>query len=149
MQRLFLVALVIAGPAAAHAFLSSKQACFTAGSSAYQISAGARSPDHKVRIDQQAAHPDLRIQLVDQPETADFVLVDDAGASNACNTSTPLQTIRVDDDEKFPDLTISLSKDASAPGYKLYVLSARFSHEDAAALFGVMRQAALRRDAAR
>jgi hypothetical protein len=150
LQNSLLLALVIAVPAAAQAFLSPKQACFTAGSSAYQISASARWPDYKVRIDQQAAHPDLRIQLVDQPEIADFVLVDDFDATqtNACRTSVPIKTIRIDEDEKFPDLTISLSADAPAPDYKLYVHSARFSHQDAAALFGVMQQAARKRDLA-
>ena len=38
--------------------------------------------------------------------------------------------------------------DAPAPDYKLYVHSARFSHQDAAALFGVMWQAARKRDLA-
>ncbi len=149
LQNSLLLALVVAVPAAAQAFLSPKQACFTAGSSAYQISASAWTPDYKVRIDNRAAQPDLRIQLVDQPEIADFVLVDDFDATprSACRTSVPLKTIRIDEDEKFPDLTISLSKDA-ASDYKLYVHSARFSHQDAAALFGVMQQAARQRDLA-
>ncbi len=149
LQNSLLLALVIAVPAAAQAFLSPKQACFTSGSAAYQISASA-SPDYRVRIDRAAAQPDLRLQLVDQPEIADFVLVDDfdAAQGNACRASVPLKTIRIDEAEKFPDLTISLSTDAPAPDYKLYVHSARFSHQDAAALFGVMWQAARKRDLA-
>ncbi len=141
LQHSLLLGLVIAIPAAAQAFLSPRQPCFTAGSAAYQISASAWRPDFKVKIDNHAAQPDLRIQLIDQPEIADFVLVDDfdPGQTNACRTSLPLKTIRIDEDEKFPDLTIALSSDgAAAPDYKLYVQSARFSHQDAAALFGVI-----------
>ncbi len=84
------------------------------------------------------------MQLVDEPAAADFVLVDDfdAAASNACRTSMPLRTIRVDDATAHPDLTISLAGGDAAPDFKLYVHSARFSHEEAAALFGVMWQAA-------
>jgi hypothetical protein len=83
------------------------------------------------------------MQLVDDPAAADFVLVDDfdATASGACRTSLPLKTIRVNDEAPRADLTISLAGGAAAD-FKLYVHSARFSHEEAAALFGVMWQAA-------
>jgi hypothetical protein len=151
-----LFALVIAIPAAGQAFfpvgqafLSPSQDCFTSGSSAYRISSTSQ-PDFRVRIDNAAAKPDLRIQLIDQSASADFVLVDDLDAAqgHACPASTALKTIRIDDNEKSPDLTISLSTDATPSDYKLYVHSARFSDQDAAALFGVMWQTSRRRDLA-
>jgi hypothetical protein len=156
-QKCTLFGLVVAVPAAAQAFLPPTHPCFTFGASTYQISASAPAPDYKVRIDNRAAHPDLRIRLVDQADIADFVLVDDVDATegNACATSTPLKTIRIGADEMLADLTISLaSEDASrasevdAPDLKLYVGSARFSHEEAAALFGVMWRASQTRDVA-
>jgi hypothetical protein len=145
-----LLGLVIAVPAAAEAFLSPTHPCFTSGTTTYQISASAPAPDYKVRIDNRAAHPDLRIRLVDQPEIADLVLVDDADATqgNACAASAPLKTIRIDTDETPPDLIISLAGEIDAPDLKLYVRSARFSDEDAAALFGVMWQASRIRNVA-
>jgi hypothetical protein len=146
-QKSVLLGLVVAVPAAAQAFLPSKHSCFTAGTSTYQISASARTPDYKVRIDNHMAHPDLRMQLVDEPAAADFVLADDfdADQGDSCKTPAPVKTIRIDDDEKRPDLTISLAADMDTPDFKLYVHSARFSHQDAAALFGVMWQASRRR----
>ena len=141
-QKCALLGLVAAVPAAAHALLlPTTNPCFTSGTATYRISAAAPAPDYRVRIDNAAAQPDLRVGLVDQPEIADFVLVDDLDAvqGNACAAPTP-KTIRVDAGETLPDLTVSLSQigAADASDFKLYVRSARFSQEDAAALFGVM-----------
>jgi hypothetical protein len=142
-QKCALLGLVAAVPAGAHALLlPTTNPCFTSGTATYRISAAAPAPDYRVRIDNAAAHPDLRVGLVDQPEIADFVLVDDLDAvqGNACAATTPPKTIRVDAGETLPDLTVSLSQigAADASDFKLYVRSARFSQEDAAALFGVM-----------
>ena len=141
-QKCALLGLVAAVPAAAHALLlPATNPCFTSGTATYRISAATPAPDYRVRIDNAAAHPDLRVGLVDQPEIADFVLVDDLDdvQGNACAAPTP-KTIRVDAGETLPDLTVSLSQigAADASDFKLYVRSARFSQEDAAALFGVM-----------
>ncbi len=149
-QKSVLLGLVVAVPAAAQAFLPpADHRCFTAGTASYQLSASAAAPDYKVKIDNRAVHPDLRLQLVNEPTTADFVLVDDLDAADgdACNASA-LRTIRIDDGEKRPDLTISVAADVEAPDFKLYVRSLRFSHEDAAALFGVMWRAERPRDIA-
>ena len=141
-QKCALLGVLAAVPAAAHALLlPTTNPCFTSGTATYRISAAAPAPDYRVRIDNAAAQPDLRVGLVDQPEIADFVLVDDLDAvqGNACAAPTP-KTIRVDAGEMLPDLTVSLSQigAAEASDFKLYVRSARFSQEDAAALFGVM-----------
>lgn len=135
---------IVAVPAAAQTYFSGSEGpCFTAGTSTFQMSSTATSPDYRVKIDSHLARPDLRMQLVDTPETADFVLVDDftSAEGNACKGSAPVKTIKVNSAEPSPDLTISLSGQtlgADADGYKIYVHSARFSHQDAAALFAVM-----------
>jgi hypothetical protein len=133
---------IFAIPAAAQTYFAGSQGpCFTAGTSTFQMSSTAFSPDYRVKIDGHVARPDLRMHLVDTPETADFVLVDDFSSveGNACKAWTAVKTIKVDSEASSPDLTISLSN--QAPGtddFKLYVHSARFSHQDAAALFAVM-----------
>jgi hypothetical protein len=152
MHKSILFGVAIALPITAQGvqiFQTPKQPCFAAGSATYRLSATAHTPDYQVKIDNRAAHPDLHMQLVDDPAAADFVLVDDfdTTASDACRTSLPLKTIRVDDAAPRADLTISLVGD-TAPDFKLYVHSARFSHEEAAALFGVMWQAARPRNVA-
>jgi len=130
-----LLALLVAIPAATAGslFARNEKPCFAAGDAAYRISDGATA-DVTVRIDNAAAHPDLRMQLTDDAASADFVLVDDAEANNACRGT--VQSIRVDPAAHHPDLTVALSRAPAA--YKIYVRSAGFSREDAAALFAVL-----------
>jgi hypothetical protein len=113
--------------------------CFISGDAAYRITAGAAS-DYTVRVDNAAAHPALRLQLVDDPARADFVLMDDSEAANACAGAASVKNIRVDAKAPAPDLTVTLSR---APAdTKIFVRSAHFSQQDAAALFAVMWRAA-------
>jgi hypothetical protein len=130
-----LLALLVAIPAATAGslFAPHDKPCFTAGDAAYRISDGAAA-DVTVRIDNAAAHPDLRMQLTDDAASADFVLVDDADTNNACQGT--VQSIRIDPAAHNPDLTVALSRAPAA--YKIYVRSAGFSREDAAALFAVL-----------
>jgi hypothetical protein len=156
--RKTLILLVLVGvPASAQTFWPGPQGsaslqgpCFTAGTSTFQVSPTAAAPDFRIKIGQ-TARPDLRMQLVDSPETADFVLVDDFSGieGNACNGSSAVKTIKVDSQENAPDLTISLSSQGSDADYKIYVHSARFSHQDAAALFAVLWKLSNRQVAAR
>jgi hypothetical protein len=127
------MALMLVLPAAAGTYFAAPaKSCFVAGSSAYRIAA-AGAADVTVRIDNKAARANLRMQIVDDPAAADFVLIDD-GESNTCPGGA--ETIRLDNEASNPDLTVALSRDAA--DYKLYVRSARFSAQDAAALFAVM-----------
>ena len=136
-----LIVLVVAIPAAtAGSFFSlNDKPCFIAGVAGYRISEDAAA-DFTVRIDNTAAQPNLRMQLVDDSAAADFVLVDDGGAVNACTGAAAIQSIRLDPAAAKPDLTVSLSRAPAA--YKIYVRSASFSQQDAAALFAVIWQTA-------
>jgi len=153
MQRMhigLMLALVMAVPAAAggayfrSGFTSSgnttaAKPCFVAGDAGYLLSANAGAA-HVVRIDNTAAHPDLRLQLVDNPAAADFVLVDDSDASLACDGVSAVESIRIDAAAARPDLTIALSRDPA--DYKIYLHSDRYTEQDAAALAAVIRQKA-------
>ena len=138
-----LLALAIAVPAAAAAansfsfFAAPAKPCFVAGTHAYRFAAKG-SANFTVRIDNAAQHPNLRMQLVDDPATADFVMVDDGDSSAACRDSGMVKSIRLDAGAAKPDLTVTLSREP-AP-YKLYVRSATYSAQDAAALFAVMHR---------
>jgi hypothetical protein len=141
-QKYAILGLVAVVPAGAHALLLQPPApsCLTSGTSTYRISADVETPDYRVRIDNAAERPDLRVGLVDRPEIADFVLVDDLDAAPGEGCAAP-KTIRVGAAEMLPDLTVSLGgidAEHDATDFKLYVRSSRFSQEDAAALFGVM-----------
>jgi hypothetical protein len=143
MDRLHktLILLLVAGiPAAAPPFFATPPAlCFTAGSVTYQVSANAVSADYRVKIDNAAPAPQLRIGLVDAVETADFALVDDNSAfdRNGCDTAGRLKTITLVADGPT-DLTIALTRAASAADLRLFVHSARLGHREAAALLAVL-----------
>jgi hypothetical protein len=163
MERLnkTLILLLVAGipAAAAPPFLLTfsaqpSQLCFTAGSITYQV--GGAAPDYRVKI---AAAGDLRIQLVNDVDLADFALVDDvADADSACDAGGTVRTIKVVDDTSSADVTVSLTQavvqadakeaeettaaavpEPAGADLKLFVNSARFGHRDAAALLAAMR----------
>jgi hypothetical protein len=144
-----LLATAIAVPALATAavpYLSSKDSpCFSVGGSGYRLT-GQRNADYTVKIDNNAALPDLAVQIVDDPSSADFVLVDGTESSSACSDARAIRTIHVDRLANNADLTIALTSDSGA--YKIYAQSAEFSARDAAALFAVMWKAGRKHDVA-
>jgi len=138
-----LMILVVAVPAAAASsfFKSNTKPCFVAGNAGYQLS-GSASANYTVRIDNTAPVPSLRMQLVDDPAAADFVLVDDGDAGNACKTTSAIRSVHIDQAASNADLTVALSR--AEADTKIYVRSAKFSEQDAAALFAVIWQNAHR-----
>jgi hypothetical protein len=140
-----LLVLVVAVPATAAGsfFGANSKPCFIAGDTGYRIS-NSGTADITVRIDNAAAKPDLRMQLVEDSAAADFVLVDDATSVNSCAAVAAVKTVRLDAKAPNPDLTVTLSRAPAA--YKIYLRSAGFSQSDAAALFAAIWQNA-RKDA--
>ena len=132
-----LLAIVVAVPAATAGsfFSSSAKPCFIAGASGYQFSDSAAA-NFTVRIASTATQPSLRMQLVDDSAAADFVLVDDSDTVDACAGAAAVQSIRLDPAARDADLTVVLSRQPA--DYKIYVRSAIFSEQDAAALFAVI-----------
>lgn len=149
-----LLALVAAVPAAAiganSLLLSTNDdaPCFSAGNVGYQLT-GSRTADFTIKIDNDAADPDLVLQLVNDPARADFVLADGAATSGACDGLRTIRTIRIDAQAREPDLTIALRSGDAPSRYRIYASSADFSTQDAAALFAVMTQTGRRAAALR
>jgi hypothetical protein len=145
LHEVLILTAALAVPAAIHAMNAAPKQphCFATGASTYQIVANAPTPDYRIRVDSQAAHPDLRMQLVDRAEHADFVLVDDFsdGEPRTCKSSTPIRTVTLDGATGEPDVTVYLSAGAQGADYRIYVHSARFSQQDAAALLAAMWKA--------
>lgn len=140
-QLIALMALIVAVPVATaggyfgSGNTSAAKPCFIAGNAGYRLSS-AKSANHVIRIDNAAVKPALRMQLVDDPAQADFVLVDDADNAGTCATASRIESIRLDPAAARPELTVTLTH---APAeYKIFVRSAHFTGEDAAALFAVM-----------
>ena len=137
-----LTLMIAVSAAAAHAFFAEPpKPCFVSGANAYRI-AGAEDANVTVRVNATAPDSGLRMQLVNDPAIANFVFVDDNDSATACLGIGDVKTIRLDAEAAKPDLTVTLSE-AAAP-YKIYVRSAHYTPQDAAALFAVMRQDALK-----
>ena len=76
-----LLALAISGPAIATAatpyFSSDQSPCFSTGTSTYRLTTAGQA-DYTIKITDSAAQPDIAVQIIEDPSTADFVLVDGA-----------------------------------------------------------------------
>lgn len=135
-----LLALVVAVPAATAGgsfFSATPQPCFMAGAAGFRLT-GSTAADYTVRIDSGAARADLHLRLVDDPALADFVLIDDGDSTEACREASEIKSIRIDATAAKPDMTVALSQQAADGDYKIYVRSAGFTEQDAAALFAVI-----------
>lgn len=152
LKKALILLLVAWIPAAAPRFSATTPApapshlCFTAGSLTYEVAPDVATPDLRVRFTATAS--DLRIQLVDSIELADFALVDDgAFDTSICRSAGDVRTVKVVDEQGPADVTVRLSRNAtqnanpdeSDADLKLFVHSSRFNHRDAAALFAAMR----------
>jgi hypothetical protein len=150
VQKTLILAAAIAVPAAAHSTFAPRtdDRCFNSGAASYRIESRAQAPDYRVRIASNAPSADLRMQLVDSPEIADFVLVDDfsAGDPAPCRSAGPVRTVTLDG-EVSPDITVNLSAENDSADYRIYVHSVRYSQRDAAALLAAMWKADQRREA--
>ena len=141
------ILLLLAGaPAAALPLLGSslspsRALCFTNGPVTYRLAPGAAAADYRLRIDNTAAHPDLRVRLVERAELADFTWVDDPGVAEDgdCSTAGVLRTVQIVTAGKPSDLTIAVSQEGAEADFALFVHSARVARQDAAALFALMR----------
>jgi hypothetical protein len=142
IRKTLVLVAVLGVPAVAHStFAPAPNLCIASGTATFRLAPTAATPDFRVRVVRDAARPDLRIQLVDSPELADFVIVDDitaAGESTACQTTIPPRTVKVDLETQRPDLVVSLAAEMDAPDQRVYVRSIRHSAPDAAALLAAM-----------
>jgi hypothetical protein len=136
-----LLALAAAIPAAAAGagsyFAKPDRPCFAAGPTGYRLTDDAKA-DFVIRVDSASAKPDLVLQTVDDPAIADFVLADGTESPDSCDSVGAIRTIRIDPLAADPDLTIALAPRREHGTFKIYVRSAEFSEQDAAALFAVM-----------
>jgi hypothetical protein len=153
MQRTLALIAVAAVPAAAAAhglFAPRDGLCLVSGSATYRIAQNAASPDFRVRVAGETDRADLRMQLVDRAEIADFALVDDfsGGEPGACRSAAPVRTVAVDASAKSPDVVVALSADAAGADYRIFVHSLRYSQQDAAALLAAIWKANRRREVA-
>jgi hypothetical protein len=131
--------LAVAIPATAQTFDFSlgaaAPACLSNGNASYRAVSGAARADVTVRLDPAAIAPDIRIQIVDSPDAADFVLVDDGDTPPVC-PPTGVKTVKIG--AAAPDVVAQITATNGAD-YRIYVRSRWLSPETAAALFAAAR----------
>jgi len=150
-----LIVLLVAGfpaavPTPAPIVAVTPPVCFTTGAITYQLAPTTVSADYRVKIAPSAAG--LRIELVDEVDTADFALVDDGAAEttptdDACDGGGAVKTVQAVDESAPADVTVSFANagtdadttDGRARPLKLFVHSTRLRPRDAAALVAAMR----------
>jgi hypothetical protein len=138
--RKFAVLLVAVGPpAVAHTYFTAapQGPCFNTGTTAYRVSS-TLAPDYRVRVDGHIHRAHLRVHMVDTPDKADFVLIDDVSGVPGSACGPLVKTISLAGEARPADMIVGLAADAASADYKLYVRSTRFSQDDAAALFAVL-----------
>jgi hypothetical protein len=133
-----LLLLAIALPATARTFDFSigalAPACLSVGNASYRAVPQSARADHAVRLDPAAATPDIRIQIVDSADAADFVFVDDGDAPPACqHKGAAVKTVKID--AAAPDLVAAVTTGAALADYRIYIRSRWMTPETAAALF--------------
>ena len=136
---LVLLLLAVAVPATAQTFGFSigeavPSVCLAIGDTTYRIASGNVHADYTVRIDAAAPTPDLRIQLAETADMADFVFVDDGDAPARCpRGASGIKSVRAD--AAAPDLVLGFTTSAMPADYRIFVRSRFLAPETAAMLF--------------
>jgi hypothetical protein len=127
------VPLVLAG-GVAPAWLSPTQPCISAGPSTVQMAWLPWQADLRVTFTDKPELATVRVQLVDGPDLADFVVTDDVAAvdDSACPANGG-RHVAIVGKAGSGDPTIYLSTDPTAD-YRIFVRSKSFTAEQAAAL---------------
>lgn len=125
----------MAVPAAAYTFDFSlgtqASGCLSVGHTAYRAVPASERADYSVRVDMVAATADVRINIVDSPEKADFVFVDDADTPPPCPRGAT-RTVKVA--TGGADLVAGFTQVTAAADYRIYVRSRWLTPQTAAAL---------------
>jgi hypothetical protein len=129
------VPLILAGVFARSELLPGPRPCIAAGETSVQIASAPWHADLHVGFTDDPIAATVRVQIVESPETADFVVVDDIDSAegNACDAGTAIRSVAISAVPSASQPLIYLSQDGGAD-YRIFVRSKTFSVRDAAAL---------------
>jgi hypothetical protein len=129
------VPLILAGVFARSELLPGPRPCIETGGLSVQIATAPWHADLQVGFTDDPAAATVRVQIVENVETADFAVVDDADSTdaNACEANPAMRLVAVAAYPSAAQPIIYLSRDGGAD-YRIFVKSKTFSARDAAAL---------------
>jgi hypothetical protein len=127
------VPLILAGLFAHSELLPGPRPCIEAGGSSLQIAEAPWHADLHVAFTDYAPTATVRVQIVESPESADFVMVDgaDSTEANACGGAPRFVAISAYPYASEPVIYLSTEGEAD---YRIFVRSKTFSAREAAAL---------------
>ncbi|MCG6206487.1 hypothetical protein LPW26_17705 [Rhodopseudomonas sp. HC1] len=126
MLGLFAHSELIAGP----------QPCIAAGDQIVRIAPSAWMAQLHVGFTDDPARANVRVQIVDDPDAADFAVSDDSGSdeAGACAATPDSRLIAIAAHPSAAEPVIYLTRESGAADYRIYVRSSRFTEREAAAL---------------
>jgi hypothetical protein len=127
------VPLVLAGLFAGGELLPGPRPCIEAGGSSLQIAAAPWHADLHVAFTDDPRTATVRVQIVENVETADFVVVDDADSAEANTCAAAPRFVAISTYPSPSQPIIYLSPNGGAD-YRIFVRSKSFSQREAAAL---------------
>jgi hypothetical protein len=129
------VPLILAGVFARSELLPGPRPCIETGGMSVQIATAPWHADLHVGFTDDPAAATVRVQIVENAETADFAVVDDVDSAdaNACEANPAMRFVAVAAYPSGSQPIIYLSLDGGAD-YRIFVRSKTFSARDAAAL---------------
>jgi hypothetical protein len=129
------VPLILAGVFARSELLPGPRPCIEAGGMSVQLATTPWHADLHVGFTDDPAAATVRVQIVDNVESADFVVVDDVdnAEAGACEAGAAARFVAIAAYPSASQPIIYLSKDGEAD-YRIFVQSKTFSTRDAAAL---------------
>src|SRR5471032_1759567 len=129
------VPLILAGVFARSELLPGTRPCIAIGDTSVQIASTPWHADLHVGFTDDPVEATVRVQIVESPEAADFVVVDDAGGTeaNACEAGPVMRFVAIAAYASASQPIIYLSHDGDAD-YRIFVRSKTFSAREAAAL---------------
>lgn len=129
------IPLILAGVFARGELLPGPRPCIETGGTSVQIATAPWHADLHVGFTDDPAAATVRVQIVENAETADFVVVDDADSAdaNACEANPAMRLVAIAAYPSASQPIIYLSRDGEAD-YRIFVRSKTFSARDAAAL---------------
>ncbi|CAN5552794.1 hypothetical protein BH11PSE4_BH11PSE4_01320 [soil metagenome] len=128
--------LILAAVFARGEFATATQPCLAIAGTSVQIAQGPWQAQSQVSFTDDSSLANVRVQIVDDAEAADFAVVDDVDNTaddGACGGSTATRFIGISAAVPSTGTVIYLSKDGEAD-YRVFVKSKTFTARDAAAL---------------
>jgi hypothetical protein len=115
--------------------MATPRPCIAIGDEAVQIATMRWQAQLQVGFTDDPARADVRVQIVDSPDTADFAIIDDAGdeEQGSCGLAPKTRLVAITEHPIAAGPMIYLTRDGGAD-YRIFVRSASFTEREAAAL---------------